>query len=135
MTGRNTAYRLQTTMTPAQEAIVVYLRKTLLLPVDDPGSSPGQALLAVTREFQLRCSSSLTPAVSRSGRDRCLRRHGVGCRRDLLQPVEKAPHKSFFSARSPVFPWLANNRSGKVQVLRQSRHVGFPKISSNRYSS
>jgi hypothetical protein len=43
----HTAQRLQTTLTPAQEAIVVYLRKTLLLPLDD--------LLAFTRE-------SLTPA-------------------------------------------------------------------------
>ncbi|MBK8640447.1 MAG: hypothetical protein IPN92_19975 [Chromatiaceae bacterium] len=38
------------------------MRKTLLLPLDD--------LLAVTREF-------LNPDVSRSGLDRCLRRHGV----------------------------------------------------------
>ena len=31
----HTAHRLQTTLTPAQEAIVVDLRKTLLLPLDD----------------------------------------------------------------------------------------------------
>lgn len=36
-------HRLQTTMPPAQEAVVVELRKTLLLPLDD--------LLAITREF------------------------------------------------------------------------------------
>lgn len=59
----HTAHRLQTNLTPAQEAIVVYLRRTLLLPLDD--------LWAVTREF-------LCPTVSRSGLDRCLRRHGVG---------------------------------------------------------
>jgi hypothetical protein len=64
----HTAHRLQTTLTPGQEAIVVYLRKTLLLSLDD--------LLAVTREF-------LCPAVSRSGLDRCLRRHGVGNLRTL----------------------------------------------------
>jgi len=67
--------RLQTTLSPAQEAIVVALRQTLLLPLDD--------LLAVTREFV--CAD-----VSRSGLDRCLRRHGVS---DLkaLRPQEDAP--------------------------------------------
>ena len=51
-----------TTLSPAQEALVVELRRTLLLPLDD--------LVAVTREF-------INPDVSRSGMDRCLRRHGV----------------------------------------------------------
>ncbi len=37
------AHRLQTVLTPAQETVVVHLRRTLLLPLDD--------LLAVTREF------------------------------------------------------------------------------------
>jgi len=46
-------------LTPAQEAVAVVLRKTLLVSVDD--------LLAVVREF-------LNPDVSRSGLDRCLRR-------------------------------------------------------------
>ena len=64
----HTAHRLQTTLTPAQEAIVVELRRTLLLPLDD--------LLAVTREF-------LCPETSRSGLDRCLRRHGVANLRQL----------------------------------------------------
>lgn len=39
----HTAQRLQTTLNRAQEMVVVQLRKTLLLPLDD--------LLAVTREF------------------------------------------------------------------------------------
>ncbi len=39
----HTAHRLQTTLNPAQEAVVVELRKTVLLPLDD--------LLAVTRHF------------------------------------------------------------------------------------
>ena len=59
----HTAHRLQTQLTPAQEVVVVHLRRALLLPLDD--------LLAVTREFI--CST-----VSRSGLDRCLHRHGVG---------------------------------------------------------
>ncbi len=59
----HTAHRLQTTLTLAQEAVAVSLRRTLPAPLDD--------LLAVVREFP-------NPHVSRSGLDRCLRRHGVG---------------------------------------------------------
>jgi hypothetical protein len=78
----HTAHRLQTVLTPAQETVVVHLRRTLLLPLDD--------LLAVTREF-------ICPHVSRSGLDRCLRRHGAG-NLNALKPQEPAqPHKAFKS--------------------------------------
>ena len=60
--------------------MAVELRRTLLLPLDD--------LLAITREF-------LCPAVSRSGLDRCLRRHGVGSLNALRPGKAKEPHKSF----------------------------------------
>ena len=50
-------HKLSTTLTPAQELLVVELRRTLLLPLDD--------LLVVTREF-------INADVSRSGLDRCL---------------------------------------------------------------
>ncbi len=70
----HTAHRLQSTLTPPQEAVAVSLRKTLLLPLDD--------LLCVVREF-------LNPNVSRSGLDRCLRRHGVGNLRDLKPPAPR----------------------------------------------
>jgi hypothetical protein len=53
---------LHTTLNEAQEAIVVYVPRTLPLPLDD--------LLVLTRKF-------LHPALSRSRLDRCLRRHGV----------------------------------------------------------
>ncbi|WP_165741579.1 helix-turn-helix domain-containing protein, partial [Candidatus Thiosymbion oneisti] len=33
--GSHTPHRLQTTLTPTQKAVVVELRKTLLLPLDD----------------------------------------------------------------------------------------------------
>ncbi len=66
-------HRLHTTLTPAQELVVIELRKTLLLPLDD--------LLTVTREF-------LNPDVSRSGLDRCLRRHGVSNLQALIPPPE-----------------------------------------------
>ena len=78
----HTAHRLQTQLTPAQEMVVVHLRRALLLPLDD--------LLAVTREF-------ICEKVSRSGLDRCLRRHGVG-NLNALKPAEPAqPHKAFKS--------------------------------------
>ena len=78
----HTPHQLQTTLTPAQGSSVkrsirgmgsivakngaVVLRRTLLVSIDD--------LLAVVREV-------LNPQVSRSGLDRCLRRHGVGNQR------------------------------------------------------
>ncbi len=58
-----TPHTLHTTLMPAQEAVVVELRRTMLLPLDD--------LLAVFREL-------LNPDVSRSSPDLCLRPHGVG---------------------------------------------------------
>jgi transposase InsO family protein len=51
-----------------------------LLPLDD--------LVAVVREF-------LCPEVSRSGMDRCLRRHGVGNLRELLPKEAELPRKAF----------------------------------------
>ena len=76
----HTPHKLQTTLTPAQEAVAVALRTTLLLPLDD--------LLAVVREF-------LNPSVSRSGMDRCLRRHGVSRLQDLKPEVPKPAPKPF----------------------------------------
>lgn len=78
----HTAHHLQTTLTPAQERIVVELRRSLLLPLDD--------LLAVTREF-------ICDSVSRSGLDRCLRRHGVGNLNALKPAKPQEPHKAFKS--------------------------------------
>lgn len=78
----HTAHRLQTQLTNAQEAVVVHLRRTLLLPLDD--------LLAVTKEF-------ICPSVSRSGLDRCLRRHGVGNLNALKPATPQEPHKAFKS--------------------------------------
>jgi transposase InsO family protein len=61
-------HKLDTTLTPGQEAITVELRRLTFLPLD--------YLVAVVREF-------INPHVSRSGLDRCLRRHGVGNLREL----------------------------------------------------
>ena len=76
----HTPHRLQTTLTPAQEAVAVALRKALLVSLDD--------LLAVVREF-------LNPNVSRSGLDRCLRRHGVGNLRDMKAKAPRPKHSAF----------------------------------------
>lgn len=78
----HTPHRLQTTLTPAQEAVAVAvaLRKTLLVSLDD--------LLAVVREF-------LNPNVSRSGLDRCLRQHGVGNLGDLQAKAARPKHSGF----------------------------------------
>ncbi|NMH17562.1 IS481 family transposase, partial [Tepidiphilus sp. B18-69] len=61
---------------------MVELRKTLRLPLDD--------LLAVVREL-------ITPNVSRSGLDRCLRRHGLGSLKAMQPKAEKPGHKPFKS--------------------------------------
>jgi len=76
----HTAHHLQTTMTPAQEWVAVELRRTLLMPLDD--------LLAVIREF-------ICETVSRSGLDRCLRRHGVGNLNALKPATPQEPHNAF----------------------------------------
>ena len=65
-------HKLSTTLSEAQEAIVVELRRLLLLPLDD--------LLVVTREF-------VNAQASRSALDRCLRRHGVNNLRELQAAV------------------------------------------------
>ena len=88
--GSHCPKTLKTTLTPAQELIVVSLRKTLLLPTDD--------LLAVTREF-------INPAVSRAGLGRCLRRYEVSDLRTLVPLVEgdATPAKKTFKDYEPGF--------------------------------
>lgn len=76
----HTPHRLQTVLAPAEEAVAAALRKSLLLPPDD--------LLVVVHEF-------LSPSVSRSGLDRCRRRHGAGNLRDLKPARPKPAYKPF----------------------------------------
>ena len=75
-------HTLQTTLSSEQEAIVIELRKTLLLPLDD--------LVAITKEF-------INKDASRSGIGRCLARHKVSRLKDLIPEEEKIkkPSKSF----------------------------------------
>lgn len=94
------------------------LRKTLLVSLDD--------LLAVVREF-------LNPNASRSGLDRCLRRHGVGNLRDL-QAKTARPKRSGFKAYEPGYlhidvkylPQMADESSRRylfVAIDRATRWV------------
>jgi transposase-like protein len=86
----HTAHRLQATLTPAQEAAAVALRKTLLVSLD--------GLLAVVREF-------LNLNVLRSALDRCLRRLGVGNLRDLKAKRTRPKH-SGFKAYEPGYLYI-----------------------------
>lgn len=70
---------LHCTLTPAQEAVAMEIRRTLWLPLDD--------LLVVVREF-------LNPEVSRSGLARCMKRHGVN-RRPVEDKDVPMVHKTF----------------------------------------
>jgi transposase InsO family protein len=122
----HTPHRLQTTLTPAQERVVVELRRTLLLPLDD--------LLAVTREF-------ICPKATRSGLDRCLRRHGVGNLGDL-KPAQPAPVSETFKAYEPGYlhvdlkylPQMQDENSRRylfVAIDRATRWV-FVQIKKNK---
>jgi transposase InsO family protein len=122
----HTPHRLQTTLTPTQERVVVELRRTLLLPLDD--------LLAVTREF-------ICPNATRSGLDRCLRRHGVGNLGEL-KPAQPAPVSKTFKAYEPGYlhidlkylPQMQDESSRRylfVAIDRATRWV-FVQIKKNK---
>lgn len=81
--GSHRPNTLHANLSPAQEAVVLALRESLLLPLDD--------LLAVTHEF-------INPDVSRSGLSRCLRRHRVPRLKELRldqQEADRSKHKPF----------------------------------------
>ena len=114
---------LQTTLSTIQEQVVVELRKTLFLPLDD--------LLVVTREF-------INPAASRSGLNRTLKRYGVSNLHEMKKALEEAsgektPKKSF-KDYAPGFvhidikylPQMEDEKSRKylfVAIDRASRWV------------
>lgn len=108
---------MQTTLTHAQEAVTVALRKTLLVSLDD--------LLAAVREF-------LNPEVSRSGLDRCLRLHGVGNLRDL-KAKDARPKHSGVKAYEPEYihidvkylPQMADETSRRYLFVTIDRATGW----------
>jgi len=120
----HTPHHLQTTLTKAQEDVVVEIRRTLLLPLDD--------LLVVTREF-------INPKASRSGLSRCLHRHGVGNLRTLKAELaaaegEGAVENKAFKVYEPGFihidvkylPLLAGEKQRRylfVAIDRATRRV------------
>ena len=105
---------------------MVELRKMLMLPLD--------GLLAVVREF-------INPDVSRSGLDRCLRRHGVGSLKALPPATEKPTHKPFRVYEPdflhvdvkylPQMPDEEGRRYLFVAIERATRWV-FVQIKSNK---
>ena len=78
----HTPHHFSKTMSDLEEFVVIELRRSLLLPLDD--------LLVIVRKF-------INPNVSRSGLDRCLRRHGVANLKALYPVEEKEdkPKKSY----------------------------------------
>jgi transposase len=77
------AHTLHTTLTATQEAVVLSLRQTLYLPLDD--------LLFITRQY-------INPEVSRSGIARLLKREGMARLEDVIPKAEGetiAPKKTF----------------------------------------
>ena len=84
---------LNCTLTPAYGAVVIKIRRTLGLPLNER--------LVVVREF-------LNPAVSRSGLARCMKRHGVN-----RGPVEDKDAPNVLKTFQGLRPWL---RAGGHQV-------------------
>jgi transposase InsO family protein len=77
------AHTLHTTLTATQEAVVLSLRQTLYLPLDD--------LLFITRQY-------INPEVSRSGIARLLKREGMARLEDVIPKAEGetiSPKKTF----------------------------------------
>jgi transposase-like protein len=116
----HTPHNFSKTMSDLEEFVVIELRKSFLLPLDD--------LLGIVRKF-------INPNVSRSGLDRCLRRHGVANLKDLL-PVEEGevkPKKSYKDYESgfvhvdvkylPKMPDEPSRRYRFVAIDRASRWV------------
>ena len=114
---------LHTTLSPVQEQLVVELRRTLLLPLDD--------LLALTREF-------INANASRSGLNRCLVRHGVGNLQSLIptpegqEPAQKKTFKDyepgFIHVDIKYLPQMPDETSRRylfVAIDRATRWVYF----------
>ncbi|WP_412507231.1 hypothetical protein [Roseovarius sp. SYSU LYC5161] len=112
----HTPHRLQTTLTPAQEAVAVALRKTLLVSLDD--------LLSVVREF-------LNPNASRSGLDRCLRRHGVGNLRDMKAKAPKTTLHRYVWLYNQQLPQSALGSKTPLQAMKDW-HKLKPALFRNR---
>lgn len=103
-------HRLSTTLSSAQEAVVVELRRTLYLPLDD--------LLVVVREF-------IHPELSRSALDRLLRRHGLSQLRDLMPQSEShdTAQPKTFKDYTPGFVHIDIKYLPQMPDERQRRYL------------
>ncbi|CAG1769466.1 hypothetical protein BAC2_00340 [uncultured bacterium] len=112
---------LQTTLSPAQEALVVELRRTVLLSLDD--------LTAVVR-------AHVHPGASRAAVGRLLKREGVSRLADLLPAAEGEPRHKDFKDYAPGYlhidlkalPRMPDEADGTylcVAIDRASRWVCF----------
>jgi IS30 family transposase len=113
-------HNLNTSLTASQEAVVIELRTSLLLPIDD--------LLVVVRKF-------ICPKMSRSALDRCLRRHGISNLKKLIPDEELQKNKlktfkdyepGFIHADIKYLPQMPDEENRKylfVAVDRATRWV------------
>ena len=113
------AHNLKTTLSPEMEELVVELRRTLLLGIDD--------LLVLVREF-------ICATMSRASLDRMLRRHGVSSLRELVAVEQEETAPKRFKAYDPGYihvdvkylPRMADEQQRKylyVAIDRATRWV------------
>ena len=85
-------------------------------------AAAGYDLLVVVREF-------LNPSVSRSGLDRCLRRHGVAHLRELMPEAEgERAAKKTFKDYVPGFLHI------DIKYLPQMRASGIRRLTAGRWA-
>jgi transposase InsO family protein len=114
-------HRLATTISPWEEALILELRRSLALPLDD------------IREAMRRC---VNPKLSRSGVHRCLQRHSLSARLTPQQAPATAFHTDapagFIHIDVKYLPPLGRRRSyGYVAIDRATRFV-YLEILANR---
>jgi transposase-like protein len=101
---------LQTTLSPAQEYVVIELRKRLLLSLDE--------LLAVCQEF-------INPEVSRAGLQRCLKRHGLSRLADVRNGIDEGEAEHLEHLYVPIEERVsATTLSAEVSTKNISKVLG-----------
>ena len=125
-------HKLQTTLSPAEEEVVVQLRTSLLLPLDD--------LVVVTKRF-------INSNASRSGISRCLVRHKISRLRDLMPQDEAGDKKiktfkdyepGFFHVDIKYLPKMPDQKSRSylfVGIDRATRWVYLEVLSDKSAKS
>ena len=104
-----------TTLSAAQEAIVLHIRKLCLLPLDD--------LLNITQRF-------INAKASRSGVSRLLRREGMAKLSDL-QPIDPSQDKPKKSFKHPQTNGMVERFNGRIsEVVNQTRFASAAELES-----